>query len=123
MKPGTHKMRFQPAQNKTFCSMPTPPTYRQLKQLKLQNNTLGLLCFSHQSFLAKILSHPALPGNDLRPPQLHCSANHYAAVLRSLISSYNILYPTLNSLNATLYTFHFPGAMPHNFVPKFHTHS
>ena len=24
--------------------------------------------------------------------------------------------------NATLLTFHFPGAMLHNFVPKFHAH-
>ena len=35
IKPGTHKVRFQPALNKTFRLKPPPPTHQQLKYSKL----------------------------------------------------------------------------------------
>ena len=52
-----------------------------------------------------------------------CANNDKATTSREVILSYKILYQILYSWNATLLTFHFPGTIQHNFVPKFHNHS
>ena len=104
----THEHYFSRHQNKTFYSIPTPFTHRQLKHYKLQKlQTHTVPC------------REASRNSAVKP----CCANFSATDPQKKILSYKILYQILNSWTATLLTFHFPETVQHNFVSKFHTHS
>ena len=49
-----------------------------------------------------------------------CYANHQATNIHLLQLSYNSLFPILNSWSVTQLTFHFPQAIQHIFLRKFH---
>ena len=115
---------FQPDPIKTFYSTPTPPTHRKLLQTT-EKIKLGLLSLPSRWFFTGIWHTPCPARNLSRTSTVKpcCANNNKATDPREGILSYKILYRILNFWNATLLTFHFPGTVQHNFVPKFHTHS
>ena len=113
------------APSKTFYIRPTPPTHRPLKHCKLQRTKLGILSLPSMWFLTRRWHTPCPTRKRSRTSAVKpcCANNNKATNPREVILSFKILYRVLNSWNATLLTFHFPGTVQHNFVPKFNTNS
>ena len=78
IKPGTQKMKFQPALHNTVCSKIPPPIHWQLEHSKIQKQQNQAFCLCPHWFLTEGSQYQnwkanlcfALPGNYLRPLNL-----------------------------------------------------